>query len=156
MRHLKDVVAKHPFFLGMDDEHLDILLEGAVEATFKPEQYLFHEGAPANQFFLIESGLIALEAHEPADGTVILQHLGPGEVLGWSWLFQPFSCHFRARATEPTKVIILNGGHLLAAAERDPEFGFRLMKRIAQLVIRRLMATRAHLLKEHFQTVPKG
>lgn len=156
MSSLSQTISAHPFFTGMKPEHLEIVLEGAVEATFAPDQYLFHEGDPANQFFLIQNGRIALEAHEPADGTVTVQTLGAGEVLGWSWLFQPFSWHFRARAIEPTTVIILNGGHLLATAERDHEFGFKLMKRVAQIVIQRLMATRRELLKEQFESFEKG
>ena len=143
---LKTTVQSHPFFQGMKPEHLDILLSDATEATFRPEQILFREGHPANQFYLIQSGRIALEAHQPADGTLLIQTLGVGDVLGWSWLFQPFVWHFQARALETAKVIVLNGAHLLIAAENDREFGYDLMKRVVQVVVQRLQATRKQLL----------
>ncbi len=71
---------------------------------------------------------------------VLVQTLGPGEVIGWSWLFPPFIWHFQAQATEPTSTVVLDGGHLLVAAEENPEFGYDLMRRIAQMVITRLQA----------------
>ena len=154
MKRLREVIAEHPFFRDMKPEHIDIAARGATEAKFKPGQMLFHEGDPANRFYLIQSGEIALEAHEPADGTVLIQELGPGEVLGWSWLFPPFVWHFQARTVAPTRAIVLSGGHLLAAAEGDHEFGYELMKRVAGVVIQRLQATRKELLAE--AVVPTG
>jgi len=148
---LKAILRAQPFFQGMKPEHLDIIADSATETTFEPDQVLFHEGEPANKLYLIETGRIALEAHEPANGTALVQTLGVGDVLGWSWLFPPFAWHFRARALEPTKAIVLNGAHLLVAAERDHDFGYRLMKRVAQVVIERLQATRRQLLIREIQ-----
>jgi CRP-like cAMP-binding protein len=143
---LRAVVQDHPFFQGMKPEHLEIVAGCASELRFKPGQFLFHEGEPANQFYLIQSGRIALEAHEPADGTAPVQNLGAGDVLGWSWMFPPFVWHFQARALEPTRTIVLNGAHLLVTAERDHQFGYELMKRVAQVVVQRLQAARRKLL----------
>jgi CRP/FNR family transcriptional regulator, cyclic AMP receptor protein len=77
-------------------------------------------------------------------------------MLGWSWLFPPFAWHFRARAREPTNVIVFNGAHLLVAAERNRDFGYELMKRVAQVVIRRLQAARRQLLNHQIQSALDG
>lgn len=146
MKALNETITKHAFFHGMKPEQLAVLAEGAKATAFKAGDVLFREGEPANQFFLIQSGKIALETHESADGTMPVQTLGAGDVLGWSWLFPPFVWHFQARAIEPVNVIILSGAHLLATAERHHDFGYELMKRVAQVVIRRLQATRKQLL----------
>ena len=146
MKNLSEAITKYAIFRGMKPEHFAILAEGAKEIEFNPGDLVFREGTPANQFFLIESGGVVLEAHEPSDGTIAVQSLSPGEVFGWSWLFPPFTWHFQARATEPTKVIALSGARLLVTAERNCEFGYELMKRMAQVVIRRLQATRRQLL----------
>lgn len=144
--NLRGVIAQHPFFRGMKPAHLAVLREGAKAVEFPSGEVLFCEGQPAAQFYLIESGRIALEAHEPADGTAPLQTLGPGDVLGWSWLFPPFVWHLQARAIEPTRAVQLDGGHLLVTAERDHDFGYELMKRVTQVVIHRLQATRRQVL----------
>jgi CRP-like cAMP-binding protein len=148
MKTLKETIAEHPIFHGMNREHLALLAEGAKTGRFNPGETLFREGEPANEFYLIESGQIALEtqAEAAADGTATVQTLGPGDVLGWSWLFAPFVWHFRAVAVAPTSVVVLSGAHLLATSENNHDFGYELMKRVAQIVIRRLQATRKQLL----------
>jgi len=148
-------IKNHPFFHGMKPEHLSVLIEGAKAVQFKEGDVLFREGEPANQFYLIERGQIALEAHEPAKPTKLVQTLGAGDVLGWSWLFPPFIWHFQARAVEPTSALLLNGAHLLGSAECDREFGYDLMKRLARVVIHRLQATRKQLLARSTERVPK-
>jgi CRP-like cAMP-binding protein len=156
MKTVTEAITKHPFFHGMKPEHLTVFTEGAKATGFKAGDVLFREREPASQFYLIESGNIALEAHEPATGTVLVQTLGAGEVLGWSWLFPPFTWHFQARSIEPTNVIILNGAHLLVTGERDRDFGYELMKRLAQVVIRRLQATRKELLAQQIESALDG
>ena len=152
MKTLRETITEHPFCLGMKPEHLEVLVGCASEAKLKADQILFREGEPANQFYLIESGRIAIEAHQPANGSVLVQTLVAGDVLGWSWLFPPFSWHLQARALEPTPTIVLNGAYLLVTAEQNREFGYELMKRVAQVVINRLQATRKQLLEQQIES----
>ena len=156
MNALKEAITRHAFFNGMKPEHLAVLTEGSSRIQFRAGDVLFREGEPANRFFLIHSGKVALEAHELAGGIVPVQTLGAGDVLGWSWLFSPFVWHLQPRAAEPTEVIVLDGAHLLVAAERDHDFGYELMKRVAQVVIRRLQATRKQLLALQVESVLDG
>ena len=156
MNILRETIRLHPFFSGMEPAHLDILAHHARMENFKGGEMLFREGEPANRFFLISKGKIALEAHDPADGTAHVEDLGTGEVLGWSWLFPPFVWHFQARAIEPTETLVLDGAHLLTVAERDAKFGHELMKRVAQVVIHRLQAARKELLAQDVESALKG
>jgi len=127
-----------------------LLAQGARVRQFDVGELLLREGEPANQFYLIESGKIALEAHEPCNGSLLLQTLGAGDVLGWSWLFPPFTWHFQAKATEPANVIILDGAHLLSTSERDHEFGFELMKPLSP----KLRATKKAVMAPVMKTSP--
>jgi CRP-like cAMP-binding protein len=156
MNAIHESMKKYTFFDGMRPEHLAMLAEGATVGQFNAGEILFREGEPANKFYLIESGNILLEAHEPAGDTALVQTLAAGEVLGWSWLFPPFVWHFQARAVAPSSVIILNGAHLLVSAERDHDFGYELMKRVAQVVIRRLQATRKQRLAFQIESALDG
>lgn len=150
---LKEMVKAHPFLHDIKPEHQELISDTAHLVHFEPQQIIFHEGEPANEFFLIQEGKLALEAHEPADGTALVQILGPEDVLGWSWLFQPYVWHFTARALEPTTMIALNGARLLIHAESDHEFGYELMKRVARILMTRLQATRHELLAERQEAV---
>ena len=146
MNNLHETVFNHPFFHGMKEEHLALLADCASDAKFAPGEFVFHESEPANKFYLIQRGTVALEAHEPRSTTAPVQKLGAGEVLGWSWLFPPFVWHFQARAIEPTEVVAFSGAHLLTLAEQNHDFGYELMKRVTQIVIHRLESTRHQLL----------
>lgn len=156
MKDLQNIITSHTLFQDMKPEHQALLGRGAKEAKYKAGEVIFRQGEPANLFHLIVSGKVLLEAHEPADGTVPVQTLGPGDLLGWSWLFPPFAWNFQARAVEPTEVIALSGGHLLASAEQDNEFGYELMKRVAQVVIKRLQGARKQLLDLQIQSALEG
>jgi CRP-like cAMP-binding protein len=138
-------IAAHPFLHAARPDHLEIIGAGAVEVTFPPEHLIFREREPANRCYLIESGQVALEARGPDGVATQLQVLGEGEVLGWSWLFPPYTWHFQARTLGTTRALALDGGHLLAASERDPAFGYELMKRVSQVVLDRLQAARRKL-----------
>lgn len=148
MKTLSQRIVEHPLFSSMLPEHQAVLLECASEQEFAPGEVLFREGDPANQLYLIERGRVLLEGHvpgQPFGHRIPVQELGPGEPLGWSWLFPPFAWHLQAVALEPTSVITFNGGHLLATAERETTFGYCLMKRMTQVLIKRLQVTRRQL-----------
>ena len=146
----------HPFWRGMTPAHVNVITEGAQIVSFKPGEVIFREGEPANKFYVINSGSVALEAHEPGDGTVLVNTLEAGSMLGWSWLFPPFFWHFQARASAPTDLIALDAARLLRIAETDRDFGYELMKRVAQVVIQRLQTTRQQLLQHQLQSAPHG
>lgn len=138
-------IANHPFFRGIDLRYLPVIREGAEEQVFEPGRVILKARELAYSVYLIEEGKVTVEAHECGCSAVFVQTLGPGEVLGWSWLFAPFTWHLQARAVERTRVIRLDGSHLLAQCEAHHRFGYEVMKRIARIVIARLQAARQQL-----------
>jgi CRP-like cAMP-binding protein len=145
MKTITERIAGHAFFDAMAPHDVARAAVGAVEKVLAPGDLILREGEPANRFYLIESGGVALEAHEPADGTFPIQTLTKGDVLGWSWLLSPFVWHFQARVIEPTTVLVLDAAQLLIKAEADHDFGYELMKRTAHVLMGRLRATRRQL-----------
>ena len=141
------IMAKQPFLKGMRSEHMKTLASCAMGTEFKLGQLIFREGEMANRFYLIERGKVALEAPGPEGEAALIQELGDGDVLGWSWLFPPYYWHFDARAVAPTLAVFLYGTRLREHCEQDPDLGYDLMKRFAQVLIQRLQATRTDLLE---------
>jgi CRP/FNR family transcriptional regulator, cyclic AMP receptor protein len=146
------ILAAQPFLRGLSQRQLDVLAGSAMPAEFKTGELIFNEGSPANRFYLLLSGEVALESppekrndeREP----VLIEIIGAGSVLGWSWLFPPYFWHFDARVLTPVKAIFLYGTRLREQCENDHELGYELMKRTAGVVIERLQATRLRL-SEH-------
>jgi CRP/FNR family transcriptional regulator, cyclic AMP receptor protein len=147
--NMKDIefrIANHPFFAELDPAYLKVLAQGAEEQVFESEAIILRPGAPACSVYLIEEGKVAVEACNGCSSPSRVQTIGPGEVLGWSWLFAPFTWHLRARALERTRAIRLDGGHLLAECEADHKLGYELMKRVSQIVISRLQSVRKQVI----------
>ena len=146
VKAVESVIAEHPFLHGLKPEHLCLLADSAMRVRYETSELIFHEGDPANRFYLIEQGRVSLESHRRDKAPVAVQFIGPGDVLGWSWLFPPYYWHFDARAVEPTTAIFFYGTRLREQCEQDHDFGFEMMKRMTQVVIHRLQATRKQLL----------
>jgi len=82
-----------------------------------------------------------------SNGTkLLIQTLGPGDDIGWSWLFPPYSVHVGARALAPTKTIFFYGTRLREQCEQDHELGYQLMKRIAEVATQCLQFTQQSLI----------
>lgn len=138
-------LAEHGLFKGLAPQYLALLGEVAMLKEFAADEIIFREGDPANRFYLILEGEVALESASGDRAPVVLQTIGRHDVLGWSWLFPPYYWHFDARPTEPTKAIFFYGTWLRENCDRDPSFGYEMMKRMAEIIISRLQATRRKL-----------
>ena len=146
MKAIGSVIVEHRFLRGLKPEHLRPLADSALRMHYEAGELIFREGAPANRFYLIEQGRVSLEAYSKDEAPVAVQIIGPGDVLGWSWLFPPYYWHFDARALEPTTAILFYGTRLREKCEQDRDFGYEMMKRMTQVVLHRLQATRKQLL----------
>ena len=140
------VISKHPFLAGLAREHLAVLAANALRVQYAPGTLIFRKGDPANRFYLLESGNVSLEDPRPGSSPAQLQTIGPGDVLGWSWLFPPYAWEFDARAIEPITAIFFYGTRLREACEEDHHLGYELMKRTAAVIIDRLQNVRKRLL----------
>jgi len=136
-----------PFLESMSREMNAVLLENATTARYRPGELIFRQGEPANKFFLIEEGHVEIQATSPRHPDVSVQTLGAGDPLGWSWLFEPFTWNFQAKAVEPVRLLVMDAAHLLRLSNENHEFGYELMKRLSRVLICRLQATRHRLVE---------
>lgn len=142
------LIAAQPFFKGLNRQQLQLLAESALEMKFAAGQKIFEAGSPANRFYLILEGKVVLESELAEPGVMLpILTLGPSDSLGWSWLFPPYLIHLAAHAVEPTRVIFFYGTRLREQCEQDHEFGYELMKRIAEVATQHLSATQQRLLE---------
>jgi CRP/FNR family transcriptional regulator, cyclic AMP receptor protein len=110
-----------------------------MEIQFATGQHIFQQGDPANRFYLILEGRVELELDSEDDGILSVRSLGPGDNLGWSWMFPAGSFQVNAKAAEPTKTIFFYGTRLRQLCEEDHDFGYEIMKRVAEAVVRRVL-----------------
>jgi CRP/FNR family cyclic AMP-dependent transcriptional regulator len=146
MRSLEDLTAEAPTFRGLSAEQIALIAGCGMNEHFAAGATLFREGEPADRFFLIREGAVALQVQAPGQGELVIETLHGGEVVGFSWLFEPHRWQFDVRATEPTRVIAFDGACLRGKCEADHELGYELMRRFAGALTERLQATRLQLL----------
>src|SRR6478736_39055 len=139
-------VALHPFLAGMNRSQVALLTDCAMAVHFEKGQIIFREGEMANRFYLIETGKIVLESSNGQANPVIIDTIGAGELLGWSWMFPPYTWRMTARAVEPTSAIFFYGTILREYCERDCSVGYELFKRMAPVMIKRMQAARRKML----------
>jgi len=146
MQTLEDLLVGSRFFQGLQPELLQLIAGCGSNMQFEAGAYLFHEGDPSDRFYLVRHGKVALEIWSPNRGPVTISTVGEGDLIGWSWLVPPHHTRSDARALEPTRVTSFDGACIRAKCESDPQFGYELLKRIAQVIGRRLQDMQLQLL----------
>jgi CRP/FNR family cyclic AMP-dependent transcriptional regulator len=141
-----DQLSAFALLTGLSPTHIAVLSSAARQVTFTAGERLFEEGTPAKGCWLVQRGCVAIDAMVPGRGPVVVQTIGPGEVVGWSWLITPPRWHFGAVAVAPTVAIELDTDQLRAFAEHDPTFGYPMAVAMLAMVLDRLQTTRARLL----------
>lgn len=142
MEGLDRIIREHRFFAGLDEQFLQLVVGCAKNARFESGQYLFHEGAPADQFYLLREGRVALEIAAPGRGALSFLTVGVGEVVGVSWLIPPYHWTYDGRALGLVRAIALDAACLRQKCEANHDLGYEMMKRVVTVLAQRLHATR--------------
>jgi CRP-like cAMP-binding protein len=138
--------ASHTFLGSLGDRHRTLLASGARPIAAAPGELLAREGETATAFYLIQTGSVALDLHTPGRGVVSILTLGPGEVVGWSWLVPPHRWQFDCRAVDPVQGLAFDAQWLREKCEQDHELGYHLLKQLVMVISNRLAAARLQLL----------
>jgi CRP/FNR family transcriptional regulator, cyclic AMP receptor protein len=136
----------HAFLHGMAGHHLATLSRACWVAPLRAGHRLFEEGGTAQRFWLLQSGQIALDLNSPGRSGLIVETLGPGDLVGLSWFVPPYQWQFGATAVQDTVTFELNAIAVRAACEEDPVLGYALLRRVMSAASSRLHATRVRML----------
>lgn len=138
-------LAEHPFFKDLPDDARKTLAGCAKNERHEAGQYLTHEGEPADKFYLIRSGTLAVEFHVPTGESLIIETLHAGDVFGWSWMIKPYEWAYDIRAVDLTRVISLDAACMRKKITKDKSLGFELYSRFVPIIVKRLHSTRQQL-----------
>jgi CRP/FNR family cyclic AMP-dependent transcriptional regulator len=139
-------VELHPFLAGLNRTQLTLLADCAISIRCRPGDVILREGDRADRFFLIETGKVVLESGIDDGETVVVDTIGAGDLLGWSWMFPPYAWQFTARAVAPTRAVFFAGPVLREYCELDHSLGYELLKRMTAVMTRRMQNARHKML----------
>ncbi|MCI0383131.1 cyclic nucleotide-binding domain-containing protein [Streptomyces sp. CNQ085] len=118
----------------------------AREAAFRSVTRIFEEGERADRFWIIRSGTVALDLQVPGRGRAVVETVGAGALLGWSWLCPPRQWHLGAETRGPVHAWEFDAGAVRDLCAEDPVLGLALVTAVAETIGDRLRATRTRLL----------
>ncbi|MFF2324562.1 MULTISPECIES: Crp/Fnr family transcriptional regulator [unclassified Streptomyces] len=122
------------------------LMQQAQEVNFPQGARLFQEGDHAERFWILRSGSVTLDFRVPGSFPAVIESLGPGELVGWAWLFEPYVWHLGAEAMTPVRTHEFDAAAVRMMMDADPAFGSAVGHWVGQVLAHRLQATRIRLL----------
>ena len=143
---LKFILKELHFSEALPEDALDKLAAASRLHPLAAGANLFREGRTNENLYLIRSGRLALEMHVPGRGAVRIVTLGPGEMVGWSSLLDQGKMTASAVAVEDSQLVVTLGEKLRELCDANSNFGFHLMRQMANALSKRLVATRLQLL----------
>lgn len=146
METLESILSEHPFLRGLNASQLELIIGCASNVRFNKGDFIFREEDEADRFFLIRHGLVALDVFVPERGSMTIDTIQEGDVVGWSWLFPPYRWHFDARALQLTRAVAFDGKCLRDKCDRDHDLGYEMVRRFAEVITQRLQSARLQLL----------
>ena len=146
MKDMADLIRAHPFLAGMSEAHCITVAGCAKNVVFEPGAFIVREGQPADAFHLLREGHVALEIYAPRRGSIVLQTVGPNEILGASWIVPPYRWTSDARAMDRVRAFSFDATCLRGKCEDDPALGYALMKRFVPILVQRMSAARMQML----------
>ena len=145
MQTIAQYLPEHPFFTGLDPATTDLLAGCAVNIHLRADEPLFQQGTPADHFYLLRHGRIAIEVRTPGH-PMVLDTVEDGDVVGWSWVVPPYLWTFDGCASTDLSAVAFDAVCLRAKCLTHPLLGYDLMMRFVQLMNQRLQSARIRLI----------
>ncbi|MFD7708333.1 cyclic nucleotide-binding domain-containing protein [Streptomyces sp. NPDC059785] len=131
---------------ALSERHRERLMRLAREVRFDIGSRLFEEGRRADRFWIVRTGTVALDLHVPGRRAAVVESLGHGELIGWSWHFPPYLWQLGAEAMTPVRAHQFDATAVRSLCADDAEFGRAVAAWVGGVVAHRLHATRVRLL----------
>lgn len=147
----KNTKAEHAFFKGIPPAFKKEILAGSEIVRLLKGSQIFVNGTHARGFYLLLSGKVSILAEEqdvrfdPELSLGLLQMLGPGDVVGWSWLIPPYQWRFNAAAETNVTLIAIDGARLRRRMEKDHALAYHIYRKLLPVMNERLVAARLKL-----------
>jgi CRP/FNR family transcriptional regulator, cyclic AMP receptor protein len=145
MESIEQALSATRMFHNLAPDQIKAIADLGEDVEFADGRAVMIEGDPADSFYLIRDGFVALQTQSPA-GAITIETLHNGDPIGWSWLIEPYLSHFDARSRGITRAIRFDAAALRQRCAEDAQLGYELMRSFASVIVERLHATRLQLL----------
>jgi CRP-like cAMP-binding protein len=140
------VVGRLSVFAGLGEASLRRVAALAVIEEHAAGSILFRESDPSADVLFALEGRVSLSMRLGDARHVTVLSLGPGELVGWSAMFEGSRRVASARVTEAASLLRLPGRALRDLCEADHDVGYAVMRQLAAVLAQRLHDTRLQLM----------
>ena len=143
-----DLISRYPFFADLTPDQIAKLASVAEGLTADTGEYIFREGNDLCCFYIVVEGAVGVVIEAPNKEEpgqmedIIFSAIGPGGAFAWSALVPPHKATASAKALSSCWLISFNCQKLIEIFEKDFEFGYRMLMKVAEISRDRLRDTR--------------
>jgi CRP/FNR family transcriptional regulator, cyclic AMP receptor protein len=135
---LKAFLLATPFFGGLSDASLELLVSMLVERRFDVGTTVFGEGEPGRSMFIVHSGELVVSKLTDSGRVIRMAGLEPGDFFGEMTLIEMQNRSGTVIAQSPTVLYELTAGELYRCYKADIHAYVMVMQNINRELCRRL------------------
>ena len=135
---LKAFLLATPFFGGLSDASLELLVSMLVECRFDAGATVVAEGEPGRSMFIVHSGELVVSKLADAGRAIRMARLEPGDFFGEMTLIEMQNRSATVVAESPTVLYELTAGKLYTCYKSDIHAYVMVMQNINRELCRRL------------------
>jgi CRP-like cAMP-binding protein len=136
------------FFDNYSDDQLKIFIRLSSIKEFRVKEILFEQYDELSEMYVLLTGCLSMGISLAKEKRIHLSTLEEGDLFSWSAAFSPYISTAWVMATCPTKVLAIDARKLNLEFEKNCDFGFKTMAKIAQTISHRLSDTRFQLMNQ--------
>jgi CRP-like cAMP-binding protein len=148
MKLTPEDLIKVRFFDHYSGTQLDTIAKMSRLKEFAVKEILFEQYDELAEVFVLVEGSLSLGISLASEKRIHLGTIEEGQLFSWSAVFSPYISTAWVMAVTPAKVISIDAKKLNAEIEKDCDFGFKTMSKIAQTISHRLSDTRFQLMNQ--------
>ncbi len=131
------IIQKTDLFKDLSPTIMDEISKIMIEESYEPGTFIFEAGTPAKHFYILGEGRVRLCIGTKAEITYTVNN--PGEAFGWTGLVDRPAYVATAECVAPSKITKIEIQKLAKVFEKDAEAGKMFFKRLAGIVVQRLI-----------------
>ncbi len=135
------MLARIPIFAPLAPPELEELAKVCGAKQLQPRDYLFHEGSPGDQIYLVVSGRLKVSRRSAAGDEMVINMLGPGEIIGELGLLGGGKRTATIEAKDPVDLLVIQRRDFLPFLRAHPDVAIKMLevmverlRRITELV----------------------
>jgi CRP-like cAMP-binding protein len=148
-----ETLKRYTFFSGLTVGQLKTLSMIADEKSYESNTVIFEECDTAEKIYLLIEGNVDLSyrsidemhTYTTPPKEFYAGSVNPGEVFGISALIEPYANNATAKASEQSRVILIDAIELRRLLEQDLQLAYNLTRQTVRVLLERLINLRVQL-----------